>query len=99
MKKDIVNETLRMAWPAILESFFVALAGLVDSYMVSSLGKEAVASVGLTTQPKFLGLAVFIAINVSVSALVARRKANSAGKPPIISPSPPMHWPSSWQRS
>lgn len=74
MKKDIVNETLRMAWPAILESFFVALAGLVDSYMVSSLGKEAVASVGLTTQPKFLGLAVFIAINVSVSALVARRK-------------------------
>ena len=41
--------------------------------MVSSLGAEAVASVGLTTQPKFLGLSVFFAVNVSVSALVARR--------------------------
>ena len=29
---------------------------------------------GLTTQPKFIGLALFIATNVSVSALVARRK-------------------------
>ncbi|MCF0185923.1 MAG: hypothetical protein HUJ98_05490, partial [Bacteroidaceae bacterium] len=44
-----------MAWPAILESFFVAFAGLVDSYMVSSLGPNAVAAVGITTQPKFLG--------------------------------------------
>lgn len=63
-----------MAWPAILESFFAAFAGLVDSLMVSSLGAHAVAAVGLTTQPKFMGLALFFAANVSISALVARRK-------------------------
>lgn len=63
-----------MAWPAMLESFFTAFAGLVDSLMVSSMGSYAVAAVGLTTQPKFLGLALFIAANVSISALVARRK-------------------------
>lgn len=63
-----------MAWPAILESFFVALAGLIDSYMVSSLGSSAVAAIGLTTQPKFMALALFFATNVAVSALVARRK-------------------------
>lgn len=63
-----------MAWPAILESFFAAFAGLVDSLMVSSLGSYAVAAVGLTTQPKFLGLSLFFAANVSISALVARRK-------------------------
>ncbi len=62
-----------MAWPAIVESFFVAFAGLVDSLMVSRLGAYAVAAVGLTTQPKFMGLALFFAVNVSVSALVARR--------------------------
>lgn len=75
-KKDnkILKNTLSMAWPAILESFFVAFAGLVDSYMVSGLGSHAVASVGLTTQPKFVGLSVFIALNVSISALVARRR-------------------------
>ena len=62
-----------MALPAIVESFFVAFAGLVDSFMVSSLGPSAVAAVGLTAQPKFMGLSMFIAVNVAVSALTARR--------------------------
>ena len=73
-QRSILAETIDMAWPAILESFFVAFAGLVDSYMVSSLGSTAVAAVGLTTQPKFLGLSMFFAANVAISALVARRK-------------------------
>ena len=47
---------------------FIALAGMVDSLMVSSIGAYAVAAVGLTTQPKFIGLCIFIAMNVSVSA-------------------------------
>lgn len=72
--KEDVRTTLNMAWPAMLESFFGAFAGLVDSLMVSSIGSYAVAAVGLTTQPKFLGLSLFIASNVSISALVARRK-------------------------
>lgn len=72
--KESVKKVLQIAWPAMLESFFVAFVGLVDSFMVSSLGPEAVASVGLTTQPKFVGLAMFFAVNVSLSALVARRK-------------------------
>ena len=62
-----------MAIPAMIESFFIAFAGLIDSLMVSSMGANAVAAVGLTAQPKFMGLAVFIALNVSISALVARR--------------------------
>ena len=73
-RKTLFRTTISMAWPAMLESFFVAFVGMVDSYMVSSLGHEAVASVGLTTQPKMVGLAMFMAINVSLSALVARRK-------------------------
>ena len=72
--KEQVKKVVQIAWPAVLESFFVAFVGLVDSFMVSTLGSAAVASVGLTTQPKFVGLAMFFAVNVSVSALVARRK-------------------------
>ena len=75
--KENIRITLDMAWPSILESFFVALAGLIDSYMVSSMGAYAVAAVGLTTQPKFLGLSTFFAINVAVSALVARRRGEN----------------------
>lgn len=51
--RSLARPALRMAVPAIIESFFVAFAGLVDSYMVSSLGANSVAAVGLTTQPKF----------------------------------------------
>lgn len=71
---SLLKESAAMAWPAVCESFFVALAGMVDTYMVSSMGANAVAAVGLTTQPKFLGMSIFIAMNVAVSALVARRR-------------------------
>ena len=72
--KGRIRTAVSMAWPSVLESFFVALAGMVDTMMVSSIGAYAVAAVGLTTQPKFIGLALFIATNVSVSAIVARRR-------------------------
>ncbi|MBQ9866643.1 MAG: MATE family efflux transporter [Lachnospiraceae bacterium] len=71
--KENFKTVFDMAWPAIVESFFVAFAGLVDSLMVSHMGSYAVAAVGLTTQPKFMGLSLFFAVNVSISALVARR--------------------------
>ena len=71
---ELLKETLRMAWPAVLESFFISLAGMIDTLMVSSLGTYAVAAVGLTVQPKFISLAVFLSVNVAVSALVARRR-------------------------
>ncbi len=76
-KKENVKAAIGMAWPAIVESFFVAFAGLVDSLMVSSLGSYAVAAVGLTTQPKFIGLSLFFALNVAISALVARRRGEN----------------------
>lgn len=73
-KKEHFQTCFHMAWPSILESFFMAFAGLLDSLMVSSLGPSAVAAIGLTAQPKFIALSVFIALNVSISALVARRR-------------------------
>lgn len=29
---EITKEAVRMAWPAVCESFFVALAGMIDSF-------------------------------------------------------------------
>lgn len=75
--KELITNAVRMAWPAILESFLVALVGMIDTVMVSSLGAYAIAAVGLTTQPKFIGLAVFLSLNVAISAIVARRKGEN----------------------
>ncbi len=71
--KELVIDAIRMAWPAVLESFFVALASMIDTMMVSTLGTYAVAAVGLTTQPKFIALALFFSSNIAVNALSARR--------------------------
>lgn len=74
LDKKYYRRALAIAWPAVFESFFIALAGIIDTFMISALGPSAVAAIGLTTQPKFLALTVFFAITSSVSALVARRQ-------------------------
>ena len=76
-KKENIQSAAAMAWPAIVESFFTAFAGLVDSLMVSSLGAYAVAAVGLTTQPKFIGLSLFFCperVNLRLSGKAEGRK-------------------------
>ena len=62
-----------MAWPAALESLLVGIVDLVDMAMVSSLGLTAVASVGVTAQPKRILLMFILALNVGATALVSRR--------------------------
>lgn len=79
-RRGMFREAIDMAWPAVLESFFTSLAGMIDTMMVSSMGSYAVAAVGLTSQPKFIGLTPFFAVNVAVSALVARRKGENNKK-------------------
>ena len=63
-KIQLFKDTLSTAWPAVLESFFISLAGMIDTMMVSSLGTYAVSAVGLTTQPKFITLSFFFALSV-----------------------------------
>ncbi len=66
-----------MAWPAMVESILMSLVNLVDSIMVSSCGTNAVAAVGLTTQPRMIFYAVFFALSIAVTAIVSRRKGQN----------------------
>lgn len=66
--KDIV----RIAWPSFIELMLTQLASMVDLMMVGQLGPWALTAVGLTTQPKFLLMTMFNAMNVGVTAMVAR---------------------------
>lgn len=72
--RDIMHKTIAIAWPAVVESFLVAMVSFIDNIMVSGLGTYAIAAVGLTTQPKFLAFSFFFALNVATSALIARRR-------------------------
>ena len=72
-KAEITKETFDITWPSVLESVLVSLAGMVDTYMVSSLGKAAVSSIGVTNQPKFFMYTAFFAMGTVISLLVARK--------------------------
>lgn len=71
---ELFRRAFTVAWPSAVESSLMALVGMVDTIMVSSLGPSAIAAIGLTNQPKFIALAVFMSLNIAVSALVARRR-------------------------
>ncbi len=75
--KLLYKNFLLMAWPAMVESILMSLVNLVDSVMVSSCGTNAVAAVGLTTQPRMIFYAVFFAMSVAVTAIVSRRKGQN----------------------
>ncbi len=72
--KEAFNDVLHIALPSIAEMVLMSLIGSADTIMVGQLGKNALAAVALPTQPRMLMLSMFFAINVGVTAIVARRK-------------------------
>ncbi len=80
--KELYQDIIRIAWPSFVELLLTQLASMVDLMMVGSMGgtanpeigTQALAAVGLTTQPKFLLMGAFVAMNTGVTALIARYK-------------------------
>jgi putative MATE family efflux protein len=65
------RETVGITWPAFIELVMSTMFGMVDMIMVGQLGPAAIAAVGLTNQPFMLLLAVFAAVNIGGTTLVA----------------------------
>lgn len=76
LTRDGYNTTLKIAWPSIVEAILISLVAAVDTMMVGTIGPEAIASVGITNQPRFILLAVILSLNVGVTAVIARRKGS-----------------------
>ncbi|MGN0663562.1 MAG: MATE family efflux transporter [Negativibacillus sp.] len=70
----VYSDIVRIAWPSFVELILTQLASMVDLIMVGQLGPWALSAVGLTTQPKFLMMTMFMAMNVGATAMVARYK-------------------------
>ena len=68
------RDVIRIAIPAVAEMVLMALIGAMDTAMVGVIGAEAISAVGLPGQPRMIMLAVFFALNIGVTAVVARRK-------------------------
>ncbi len=80
--RDLYKDVIKIAWPSFVELLLTQLTSMADLMMVGSIGGtenpmmgvNALSAVGLTTQPKFLLMTAFMAMNTGVTALVARYK-------------------------
>lgn len=65
------KEIIAITAPAFVELVMSTLFEMVDMMMVGGLGPAAIAAVGLTRQPFMLLLAIFAAVNIGTTTLVA----------------------------
>lgn len=75
-REKMRKEVFAIATPVIIELILVQLCTLVDITMVGKLGDWAIVAVTLTSQPKFVLLTIFMALNTGVTALIARFKGS-----------------------
>lgn len=72
----LYGDIVHIAWPSLVELILTQLASMVDLIMVGQLGPWALSAVGLSTQPRFLMMTMFMAMNVGATAMVARYKGS-----------------------
>ncbi len=78
-RRQIRGQMLSLAWPAIIEMVLQTMTQIVDMIMVGQLGPAAIAAIGIANQPSFFLMALFQALAVGTTAVVARLVG--AGKP------------------
>ena len=75
--RSMYGEYIRIALPSVMEMVLISLINMMDTVMVSGLGTDAVAAVGLVGQPRMIMLCLFFALNTGITAVVARRKGEN----------------------
>lgn len=72
--RETYGKYIRLAVPSVCEMVLISLINMMDTVMVSGIGTDAVAAVGLVGQPRMIMLSMFFALNVGITAVVARRR-------------------------
>lgn len=75
--RTMYKEYIRIAVPSVCEMVLISLISMMDTVMVSGVGTDAVAAVGLVGQPRMIMLSLFFALNTGITAVVARRKGEN----------------------
>ncbi|MBR2727934.1 MAG: MATE family efflux transporter [Solobacterium sp.] len=70
----LYRDIMRIAWPSLVEQLLTSLVSMADMIMVGSMvnGDDAISAVSLANQPKFIFISLMIALNIGVTAAVAR---------------------------
>ncbi|HEM5596772.1 TPA: MATE family efflux transporter [Streptococcus suis] len=71
-QESLGKEIIRLSLPATVENIFQTLVGFVDTLLIAQLGLVAVTAVGLANTILNVYLAVYMALGVGATALIAR---------------------------
>lgn len=80
--REAYRTMTRIALPSVLEMALMSMISMADTMMVSTIGAEAIAAVGLVTQPRLLLLCIFYGLNAGVTAIVAAGAARTGARTP-----------------
>jgi Na+-driven multidrug efflux pump len=72
MQKEIRQQMLSLALPAVLSSLLQRSVGIVDIFLVGGLGASSIAAVGIAQIMVFVVMSISWGINVGVTILVAQ---------------------------
>ena len=75
--RETYGRYISLAVPSVCEMVLISLINMMDTVMVSGIGTDAVAAVGLVGQPRMIMLCFFFALNVGITAVVARRRGEN----------------------
>lgn len=70
--QEKIRKILKLSIPATIENLLQTLVGFADTLMISQIGLAAVTAIGLANAVLSVYLAVFIALGVGSSSLIAR---------------------------
>ncbi|OME75915.1 MATE family efflux transporter [Paenibacillus sp. FSL A5-0031] len=71
-KRQKIKIILALGIPAVIENFLQTIVGFVDALFVSKLGLSEVAAVGVSNAIIAIYLAIFLALGVGTSSLIAK---------------------------
>jgi len=71
-RRAIRREVARQAWPVVLQMLLKTLMFYVDTYMISGVGPEAMAAMGVVGPISHTLVAILSALSVGTIAIVAR---------------------------
>ncbi|MGP1569911.1 MAG: MATE family efflux transporter [Eubacteriales bacterium] len=72
--KTVYKKYMEVAFPSAMQGLLLDLMLAIDLAMVGVLGAEALASVGIMSQPRMVLLVLVRSLSVPVTAMIARRK-------------------------
>ena len=72
MQPSLFQQTLKLALPVALQSVLVSLLGMSDVFMVTGLGSQAVAAIGLGAKLHFVLIMIMASFGAAVSILISQ---------------------------